>query len=229
MGDKDGAADGGGDDVPVPARPVRMSLSQMKAGKLEKKERLAKARSADAMNTSRDFFFSEDRSSSPSASSGSTTGRRVRRSVSFSEETHVHRTVADETLSEPGKTAGGGPVTAAGTPIFNSRGEMQVDSDDETYADGETQAVLCASSFAALKDRTRDRNSAVPCNVGLHAAVSNIPPGTPDSMATSTSSLESVKDVEAAEEVGMIQADWMDVADSRYPGKADFRRLEVCT
>jgi hypothetical protein len=48
-------------------------------------------------------------------------------------------------------------------------------------------------------------------------------------MATSTSSLESVKDVEAAEEVGMIQADWMDVADSRYPGKADFRRLEVCT
>ena len=236
MGDKDGVADGGGGggEVPVPARPVRMSLSQVKAGKLQKRERRSKARSADAMNTSRDFFFSEDRSSSASGSSGSTTGkptRLVQRSVSFSDETHVCRTVADETLAEPGKTAPGRPSTAAGMPIFNSRGEMQVESDDsedECYADGETQAVLCASSSAALSDRARNQKRAAACNVGLHPTVSNILPGSPDSMATSTSSLESVKDVAAAEKVGMIQADWMEVADSRYAGRADFQRLEVC-
>jgi hypothetical protein len=222
MGDKDGGADGG--EIPAPARPVRMSLTQVKAGKLQKKQRLAQARSADAMNTSRDFFFSADRSSSASGG-GRPTGRPIRRSVSFSDETSVCRTVAGKTCSASQKAAAAPPSTV-GEPVFNSRGEMQADSDDsddDTYEDGETQAVLSASNSLV------SRNAILPGFDG-HPATASIPQGSPDSMATSTSSLsslESVKDVEAAEEVGLIQADWMEVADSRYTRRSDFERLEV--
>lgn len=204
-------------DIPVPARAVRMSLSQMKADRLQKKKRLAQVRSADEMSRSRDFASADGGGGSSNASS-----TPLRRTVSFSEETRVCRTLPSGALSDPGKTT-------AGRPNFNSRGELQVDSDDDdAYVDDDTHIVLRASGSTSPIQKCTVLNG-----FEGHPAVANIPQVGDDTlavdagMASSASSLESAADAAAAAEVGMIQADWMAVADSRYAQTADFRRLEV--
>lgn len=198
-------------ETAVSPRPARMSLSQMKVAKLQKQQRLAKARSADAMwSTSQDFMDVGARSG---ASSNSTP---IRRTVSFSDETPSVRAVAAGSVSDPGKR----PAGVLPGLVFNSRGEVQVSSDDSfdsVYEDGETHSVLRASSSLASTEAKHDiafgDRNAFP--------VVAIPP------TVATRSLESPVDVARAARVGMVQSDWMAVADSRYAQKCDIQRCEV--
>ena len=196
-------AEGGEISGPARPQPVRMSLSEVKAGKEQKKMRLA-----HAMNTSTDFFSADSKLREAARETQRQTGggsgsTPIRRSVSFSEDTSVcHSDPGRETETETERERGTALALSL-EHVYNARGELQVDSDDDEdlYEDTETQVVLRASQSAWERQRGAERDR-----------------GSTEMMASasSASSLESPRDRSSAEEVGMIQADWMVGPDKHF-------------
>jgi hypothetical protein len=245
MGDVDS---GGSAEIPVPPQPARMSLAQMKAAKQQKKQRLTRAlRSGDAMTTSHDFMRSAPGRTTSNTTTGgggepSSTPVRRTRSVTFSQDTlsRPETTAEASMFSDPGMTAPGEPESSEGSAaaeqrVFNSRGELQVDSDDDddddVYADGETQSALRASNsiVAPQVPRGAIQKSMVLGGFDGHPAVASLSRSSSADapVVSTTSSLDSPLDAEAADEVGLVQADWMAVSDSRYAQRGDIQRLQV--
>ena len=250
------AADPGPEVPPAVAKP-RMSLAKMKQNKLQKKQKLVRANSSDASNSmmsaSRDFMSDPGTTPRGRGAAGPHPTRSMpiarTRSVTFSEDARYCSNDSSEPESQPDSPfASDATVNAGSTPgargpnlsssrVFNAKGEMQVDSDEEDdYEEEETHAALRASnSFAApsVPDVRALRPSGMilgdysaPIRRWCDSAPS--PPVTPGAWESgSMTSMNSSIDAEDAKDVGLVQVDWMAVADERYTQKQDIVKLEV--
>lgn len=240
-------ADAGSRSEVKPVVQPRMSLAKMKQNKLQKTQALVRHNSGDAANSmmmSRDFQSDPGAAAAPAVTS-TAVSRPVQRtrSVTFSQDA-LYRSSVDSAGSSPdiqpdspfaSEASVLGVVTSS--DVFNAKGEMQVDSDrEDDYEDGDTQAALRASKTFAAPVVPRPAAmllgdfSAVPVQ-RYDPAPGSSPPVSPSGLSAlsseSVTSMNCSVDLEDAKDVGMVQTDWMAVADERYAQKQDMRKLEV--
>jgi hypothetical protein len=172
-----------------------MSLAKMKQNKLQKKQKLVRANSSDASNSmmsaSRDFMSDPGTTPKGRGAAGPHPTRSTRsmpiartRSVTFSEDARYCSNDSSEPESQPDSPfASDATVNAGSTPgargpnlsssrVFNAKGEMQVDSDEED----DRQPASAASAAAGSSDEDPQQlkvaaRGAQPLRISHHLAV----------------------------------------------------------